>query len=137
SRCSIWSSGGVGWGPNSHVPPTALPGHTDCHSYGPWDAWLPPLPQGFPLQRMLTRHLKCHSPAHHHVCHCCGKGFHDAFDLKRHMRTHTGIWPFRCGVCGKAFTQRCSLEVHLAKAHGQLASYAYRERCEKLHVCED
>lgn len=51
--------------------------------------------------------------------------------------TCAGIRPFRCGACGKAFTQRCSLEVHLAKAHGQLASYAYRERREKLHVCED
>ncbi|KAF6078923.1 ovo like zinc finger 3 [Phyllostomus discolor] len=94
-------------------------------------------PKAFPLQRMLTRHLKCHSPARRHVCSCCGKGFHDAFDLKRHMRTHTGIRPFRCGACWKAFTQRCSLETHLAKVHGQPASYAYRERREKLHVCED
>ncbi|XP_076988159.1 putative transcription factor ovo-like protein 3 [Tamandua tetradactyla] len=97
----------------------------------------PLCPKAFPLQRMLTRHLKCHSPARRHVCRCCGKGFHDAFDLKRHMRTHTGIRPFRCGACGKAFTQRCSLEAHLAKVHGQPASYAYRERREKLHVCED
>ncbi|XP_027287088.1 LOW QUALITY PROTEIN: putative transcription factor ovo-like protein 3 [Cricetulus griseus] len=97
----------------------------------------PLCPKAFPLQRMLTRHLKCHSPARRHVCHCCGKGFHDAFDLKRHMRTHTGVRPFRCGACGKAFTQRCSLEAHLAKVHGQPASYAYRERREKLHVCED
>ncbi|XP_011787241.1 PREDICTED: putative transcription factor ovo-like protein 3 [Colobus angolensis palliatus] len=86
---------------------------------------------------MLTRHLKCHSPVRRHLCRCCGKGFHDAFDLKRHMRTHTGIRPFRCSACGKAFTQRCSLEAHLAKVHGQPASYAYRERREKLHVCED
>lgn len=50
----------------------------------------PLCPKAFPLQRMLTRHLKCHSPARRHVCRCCGKGFHDAFDLKRHMRTHTG-----------------------------------------------
>lgn len=49
----------------------------------------------------------------------------------------SGIRPFRCGSCGKAFTQRCSLEAHLAKVHGQPASYAYRERREKLHVCED
>ena len=51
--------------------------------------------------------------------------------------TCAGIRPFRCGACGKAFTQRCSLEAHLAKVHGQPASYAYRERREKLHVCED
>ncbi|XP_008573875.1 PREDICTED: LOW QUALITY PROTEIN: putative transcription factor ovo-like protein 3 [Galeopterus variegatus] len=104
---------------------------------GPGTLGCPLCPKAFPLQRMLTRHLKCHSPARRHVCRCCGKGFHDAFDLKRHMRTHTGIRPFRCGACGKAFTQRCSLEAHLAKVHGQPASYAYRERREKLHVCED
>ncbi|XP_031818958.1 WD repeat-containing protein 62 isoform X3 [Sarcophilus harrisii] len=91
----------------------------------------------FPLQRMLTRHLKCHNPARRHVCSCCTKGFHDAFDLKRHMRTHTGIRPFRCPACGKAFTQRCSLESHLGKIHGQPPRYGYRERREKLHVCED
>uniref|UniRef100_A0A6I8NYR6 C2H2-type domain-containing protein n=1 Tax=Ornithorhynchus anatinus TaxID=9258 RepID=A0A6I8NYR6_ORNAN len=50
----------------------------------------PLCPKAFPLQRMLTRHLKCHGPARRHVCRCCAKGFHDAFDLKRHMRTHTG-----------------------------------------------
>ncbi|KAG8524387.1 putative transcription factor ovo-like protein 3 [Galemys pyrenaicus] len=104
---------------------------------GPGTLCCPLCPKAFPLQRMLTRHLKCHSPARRHVCRCCGKGFHDAFDLKRHMRTHTGIRPFRCGACGRAFTQRCSLEAHLAKVHGQPASYAYRERREKLHVCED
>ncbi|MEQ2303144.1 hypothetical protein AMECASPLE_013685 [Ameca splendens] len=44
----------------------------------------------FPLQRMLTRHLKCHSVVKRHPCRFCGKGFNDTFDLKRHMRTHTG-----------------------------------------------
>ncbi|XP_058386936.1 putative transcription factor ovo-like protein 3 [Diceros bicornis minor] len=124
------SSGGDSWavptqGTLASTPRT--PGTLGC----------PLCPKAFPLRRMLTRHLKCHSPARRHVCRCCGKGFHDAFDLKRHMRTHTGIRPFRCGACGKAFTQRCSLEAHLAKVHGQPASYAYRERREKLHVCED
>ncbi|XP_043849806.1 putative transcription factor ovo-like protein 3 [Dromiciops gliroides] len=104
---------------------------------GPGGLSCPLCPKVFPLQRMLTRHLKCHNPARRHVCSCCTKGFHDAFDLKRHMRTHTGIRPFRCSACGKAFTQRCSLESHLGKIHGQPPRYGYRERREKLHVCED
>ncbi|XP_040262277.1 putative transcription factor ovo-like protein 3 [Bufo bufo] len=91
----------------------------------------------FPLQRMLTRHLKCHSIQKRHRCPCCGKGFNDTFDLKRHMRTHTGIRPYKCPACDKSFTQRCSLESHLRKIHGILQSYAYRQRRSKIYVCED
>ncbi|XP_053545179.1 putative transcription factor Ovo-like 1 [Bombina bombina] len=91
----------------------------------------------FPLQRMLTRHLKCHSVQKRHRCPCCGKGFNDTFDLKRHMRTHTGIRPYKCPACDKSFTQRCSLESHLRKIHGVLQSYAYRQRRSKIYVCEE
>ncbi|XP_055063891.1 transcriptional regulator ovo [Misgurnus anguillicaudatus] len=91
----------------------------------------------FPLQRMLTRHLKCHSLIKRHPCRYCGKGFNDTFDLKRHMRTHTGIRPYRCDLCDKAFTQRCSLESHLRKIHGVRQQYAYRQRRSKIFVCED
>ncbi|KAG7484512.1 hypothetical protein MATL_G00050070 [Megalops atlanticus] len=91
----------------------------------------------FPLQRMLTRHLKCHSLVKRHLCRYCGKGFNDTFDLKRHMRTHTGIRPYRCELCEKAFTQRCSLESHLRKIHGVRQQYAYRQRRSKIFVCED
>ncbi|TSK16129.1 Transcription factor Ovo-like 2 [Bagarius yarrelli] len=119
----------------------------------------------FPLQRMLTRHLKCHSLIKRHPCRYCGKGFNDTFDLKRHMRTHTGddiehthffrsvslgsllflththlragIRPYRCELCEKAFTQRCSLESHLRKIHGVKQQYAYRQRRSKIFVCED
>ncbi|XP_016368917.1 transcription factor Ovo-like 2, partial [Sinocyclocheilus rhinocerous] len=91
----------------------------------------------FPLQRMLTRHLKCHSMIKRHPCRFCGKGFNDTFDLKRHMRTHTGIRPYRCDLCEKAFTQRCSLESHLRKIHSVRQQYAYRQRRSKIFVCED
>ncbi|XP_070774131.1 putative transcription factor ovo-like protein 3 [Enoplosus armatus] len=91
----------------------------------------------FPLQRMLTRHLKCHSVVKRHPCRFCGKGFNDTFDLKRHMRTHTGIRPYKCELCEKAFTQRCSLESHLRKIHGVSQQYAYRQRRSKIFVCED
>nr|XP_034973340.1 putative transcription factor ovo-like protein 3 [Zootoca vivipara] len=93
--------------------------------------------KSFPLQRMLKRHLKCHSSVKKHVCRYCGKGFNDTFDLKRHLRTHTGIRPYRCCVCDKAFTQRCSLESHLKKIHSIQQRYAYRERRSKLFVCEE
>ncbi|XP_045896800.1 putative transcription factor ovo-like protein 3 [Micropterus dolomieu] len=91
----------------------------------------------FPLQRMLTRHLKCHSLVKRHPCRFCGKGFNDTFDLKRHMRTHTGIRPYKCELCEKAFTQRCSLESHMRKIHGVHQQYAYRQRRSKIFVCED
>uniref|UniRef100_A0A7M4EUU4 Ovo like zinc finger 2 n=1 Tax=Crocodylus porosus TaxID=8502 RepID=A0A7M4EUU4_CROPO len=102
-----------------------------------------PLPQpwlcgkGFRLQRMLNRHVKCHSQVKRHLCTFCGKGFNDTFDLKRHVRTHTGIRPYKCEICNKAFTQRCSLESHLKKIHGVQQQYAYKQRRDKLYVCED
>ncbi|QQP32949.1 Uncharacterized protein FKW44_024149, partial [Caligus rogercresseyi] len=43
----------------------------------------------FPLQRLLNRHMKCHSDTKRYLCTFCGKGFNDTFDLKRHTRTHT------------------------------------------------
>ncbi|XP_069463643.1 transcription factor Ovo-like 2 [Ambystoma mexicanum] len=93
--------------------------------------------KGFRLQRMLNRHLKCHSQVKRHMCPFCGKGFNDTFDLKRHVRTHTGIRPYKCEICNKAFTQRCSLESHLKKIHGVQQGYAYKQRRDKLFVCED
>nr|XP_009671463.1 PREDICTED: transcription factor Ovo-like 2 [Struthio camelus australis] len=93
--------------------------------------------KGFRLQRMLNRHIKCHSQVKRHLCTFCGKGFNDTFDLKRHVRTHTGIRPYKCEVCNKAFTQRCSLESHLKKIHGVQQQYAYKQRRDKLYVCED
>ncbi|XP_069811205.1 transcription factor Ovo-like 2 [Dendropsophus ebraccatus] len=93
--------------------------------------------KGFRLQRMLNRHLKCHNQVKRHLCTFCGKGFNDTFDLKRHVRTHTGIRPYKCDVCNKAFTQRCSLESHLKKIHGVQQGYAYKQRRDKLFVCEE
>ncbi|XP_077360332.1 putative transcription factor ovo-like protein 3 [Festucalex cinctus] len=91
----------------------------------------------FPLQRILIRHMKCHSLVKRHPCQFCGKGFNDTFDLKRHMRTHTGIRPYKCELCEKAFTQRCSLESHMRKIHGVQQQFAYRQRRSKIFVCED
>uniref|UniRef100_A0AAY4A651 C2H2-type domain-containing protein n=1 Tax=Denticeps clupeoides TaxID=299321 RepID=A0AAY4A651_9TELE len=112
--------------------------HPQTHSVaGSTEFLCPVCSKVFPLQRMLTRHLKCHSLVKRHPCRYCGKGFNDTFDLKRHMRTHTGIRPYRCELCEKAFTQRCSLESHLRKIHGVRQQYAYRQRRSKIFVCED
>ncbi|CAG0920886.1 unnamed protein product [Notodromas monacha] len=46
--------------------------------------------KSFSLQRLLNRHMKCHSDIKRYLCTFCGKGFNDTFDLKRHTRTHTG-----------------------------------------------
>ncbi|CAL8088415.1 unnamed protein product [Calicophoron daubneyi] len=91
----------------------------------------------FPLLRLLTRHVKCHSHMRRYLCKYCLKGFNDTFDLKRHTRTHTGVRPYKCGDCGKAFTQRCSLESHARKVHGRPLYYAFKERRTKLYICEE
>lgn len=91
----------------------------------------------FPLQRLLSRHLKSHSFYKRYQCQFCGKGFNDTFDLKRHIRTHTGIKPFKCSHCEKSFTQRCSLEAHLTRVHGVVLKFGFRERRSKMYVCED
>lgn len=91
----------------------------------------------FQYQRMLNRHVKCHSETKRHLCTFCGKGFNDTFDLKRHVRTHTGVRPYKCSLCDKAFTQRCSLESHMKKIHSVTLKYAYKERRNKLYVCEE
>ncbi|XP_078661836.1 uncharacterized protein LOC144905905 [Branchiostoma floridae x Branchiostoma belcheri] len=91
----------------------------------------------FAVQRMLNRHMKCHSATKRYKCEHCPKGFNDTFDLKRHVRTHTGIRPYKCEECGKGFTQRCSLESHYKKVHGFTLSYGYKERREKIYVCEE
>ncbi|KAL3881026.1 hypothetical protein ACJMK2_033226 [Sinanodonta woodiana] len=91
----------------------------------------------FALQRLLNRHLKCHSAAKRYLCTFCGKGFNDTFDLKRHTRIHTGVKPYTCPNCEKSFTQRCSLESHTKKVHGVEYKYAYKERRNKVYVCED
>lgn len=91
----------------------------------------------FALQRLLNRHTKCHSDLKRYLCTFCGKGFNDTFDLKRHTRTHTGVRPYKCEQCDKSFTQRCSLESHMRKVHGVLHNYGYKERRNKVFVCEE
>ncbi|XP_024881914.1 transcriptional regulator ovo-like [Temnothorax curvispinosus] len=60
----------------------------------------------FSLQRLLNRHMKCHSDVKRYLCTFCRKGFNDTFDLKRHTRTHTGVRPYKCFLCEKSFTHR-------------------------------
>nr|CAG4643044.1 EOG090X020Y [Ilyocryptus agilis] len=91
----------------------------------------------FTLQRLLNRHMKCHSDVKRYLCTFCGKGFNDTFDLKRHTRTHTGVRPYKCALCEKSFTQRCSLESHCLKVHGVAHQYQYKERRAKVYVCEE
>ncbi|XP_052271694.1 zinc finger protein Gfi-1b-like [Dreissena polymorpha] len=92
--------------------------------------------QRFEGHRQLQRHLKSHSAVKRYLCIFCGKGFNDTFDLKRHTRTHTGVRPYTCEMCQKAFTQRCSLESHCRKIHDVEYHYGYKERRQKIHVCE-
>lgn len=50
---------------------------------------------------------------------------------------HAGVRPYKCTLCEKAFTQRCSLESHMKKIHSITQTYAYKERRNKLYVCEE
>lgn len=110
--------------------------------------------KAFSLQRLLNRHMKCHSDTKRYLCTFCGKGFNDTFDLKRHTRTHTGkpninlklsvsvlyvsfvhisgVRPYKCNLCEKSFTQRCSLESHCLKVHGVAHQYDYKQRRSKV-----
>uniref|UniRef100_A0A0N5CFX9 Protein ovo n=1 Tax=Strongyloides papillosus TaxID=174720 RepID=A0A0N5CFX9_STREA len=112
---------------DSTPAPTSSPGEFICRTCG----------KKFTLQRLLNRHVKCHSEVKRYLCTFCGKGFSDTFDLKRHTRTHTGVRPYKCHHCDKSFTQRCSLESHLRKVHGEIHNYAYKQRRSKVFVCED
>ncbi|XP_048854074.1 putative transcription factor Ovo-like 1 isoform X1 [Brienomyrus brachyistius] len=123
------------------LPVTEMPSPSPA-TLAPSPAGMPALvcqvcQKGFQQQRMLKRHLKCHSDIKRHLCSYCGKGFNDTFDLKRHIRTHTGVRPYKCSQCEKGFTQRCSLESHMKKIHGLAQPYAYKERRSKLYVCEE
>uniref|UniRef100_A0A671QPL1 Putative transcription factor Ovo-like 1 n=1 Tax=Sinocyclocheilus anshuiensis TaxID=1608454 RepID=A0A671QPL1_9TELE len=133
---------------SAQLPSSAAQGHPDhkpeCHMRTQTD--IPPAAsvlscqvcqKTFTTARMLKRHVKCHSETKKYSCEHCGKGFNDAFDLKRHVRTHTGVRPYKCTLCVKAFTQRCSLESHLRKIHAVTQQYAYKERRDKLYVCEE
>ncbi|XP_070786088.1 putative transcription factor Ovo-like 1a [Enoplosus armatus] len=117
---------------------TRSTGQSQSSSTGPTGAFVCQICQKtFHHQRMLNRHVKCHNETKRHLCSFCGKGFNDTFDLKRHVRTHTGVRPYKCTLCDKAFTQRCSLESHMKKIHSVTQKYAYKERRNKLYVCEE
>ncbi|XP_030833596.1 transcription factor Ovo-like 2 [Strongylocentrotus purpuratus] len=92
----------------------------------------------FLTERAYTKHMTTyHSQTKPHICGFCGKGFHDKFDLKRHYRTHTGVRPYKCSQCARSFTQRCSLETHVNKVHEMPLAFTFKERREKIYVCED
>lgn len=57
--------------------------------------------------------------------------------LSPSLHTNAGVRPYKCTLCEKAFTQRCSLESHMKKIHSVTQSYAYKERRNKLYVCEE
>lgn len=90
--------------------------------------------KSFNLQRLLNRHMKCHSDVKRYLCTFCGKGFNDTFDLKRHTRTHTGVRPYKCNLCEKSFTQRCSLESHCLKGKNYTYIITLFLHCSRLSL---
>jgi hypothetical protein len=63
--------------------------------------------KSFGLQRLLNRHMKCHSDIKRYLCTFCGKGFNDTFDLKRHTRTHTGQYTEHFSPLTLPFPKSC------------------------------
>lgn len=49
----------------------------------------------------------------------------------------TGVKPYACSECDRSFTQRCSLESHCRKVHNMDINYAYKQRRNKIYVCEE
>lgn len=121
------SEGSVHKTSKKHVSIKDENGHHSCDVCG----------KKFKHIRMLNRHRRNHNPYKKYKCNFCGKGFNDSFDLKRHVRTHTGVKPYNCNQCEKSFTQRCSLESHMDKIHGVKHDFTYKQRREKIYVCED
>ena len=70
----------------------------------------------FTLQRLLNRHMRCHSDVKRYLCTFCGKGFNDTFDLKRHTRTHTGTLPgfdsFFSLIFASVILLSCQISMH-------------------------
>ena len=53
-----------------------------------------------------------------HICHQCGKGFHQKFLLTQHVDfLHNGKLNFQCSECGKAFEFRKGLNNHIKNCH--------------------
>lgn len=48
-----------------------------------------------------------------------------------------GVKPYACSECDRSFTQRCSLESHCRKVHNMDITYAYKQRRNKIYVCEE
>ncbi|EMP39223.1 Putative transcription factor Ovo-like 1 [Chelonia mydas] len=115
---------------------------------GPGELFSCPVCQkGFSYQRMLNRHLKCHSEVKRHLCPYCGKGFNDTFDLKRHkgfsyqrmlnrhLKCHSEVKRHLCPYCGKGFNDTFDLKRHVRTHTGvrpykcNLCDKAFTQRC--------
>ena len=96
--------------------------------------------KNFSLQRLLNRHMKCHSDTKRYLCTFCGKGFNDTFDLKRHTRTHTGTFYYHFFDKNTVFLCVCEIAQFVSPWHVQeVMCYHYFEINWNLHfgmICQ-
>lgn len=113
---------------------------------------------------MLNRHRRNHNPYKKYKCNFCEKAstirstsndtselilvnyrLNHLFLTPHHRQAkfgpfltfNLGVKPYNCNQCEKSFTQRCSLESHMDKIHGVKHDFTYKQRREKIYVCED
>ena len=82
--------------------------------------------------KMLELHWVQEHKVHKKVCKICGVQERNHLDLKNHIKKiHDQITKHQCHHCGKHFLSSSKLNVHLRKAHNEMAFIWKCQYCQK------